>query len=112
MALNQLSIGIFDAVGWVTDPRNLEHVLLRAVQANADLGLLPIQAPELEHRLADGTVIYERRAVAVSPDPKVAPLLTLCTHALILARPDANPRLVEAVATALSLHREKILRVE
>ena len=34
LALNQLSIGILDAVGWVSDPRDLDHVMLRAVRAS------------------------------------------------------------------------------
>ncbi len=111
LALNQLSIGIFDAVGWVTDPRNLDHVLLRAVQANPELDLLVVQAPKLEHTLADGTVIYDSRAVDVTTAGDPQQLRTLCTSAMIFARPDANPRFVEAVSEVLSFQREKILRV-
>jgi hypothetical protein len=111
LALNQLSIGIFDAMGWVTDPRNLDHVLLRAVQANPELGLLVIEAPKLEHTLADGTVIYEHKTVGVTTDGDPQQLRTLCTGAMIFARPDANPRFVEAVSELLSFQREKILRV-
>ena len=103
---------MLDAVGWVTDPRNLDHVLLRAVQANPDLGLLAIEAPNLEHALADGTAIYESRAVEVTEDAEAEQFRTLCTGALIFARPDANPRFVEAVSNALSFQREKILRVK
>ncbi len=112
LALNQLSIGIFDAVGWVTDPRNLDHVLLRAVQSNVDLDLLAIEAPELEHTLSDGTVIYESRGLDVRANGGRRQLRTLCTRAMIFARPNANPRFVEAVSNALSLHREEILRVK
>ena len=112
LALNQLSIGMFDAVGWVTDPRNLDHVLLRAVQANADLGLLAIEAPELEHTLSDGTVIYESRTLDVRASADQKQLRTLCTHAMIFAGPDANPRFIEAVSKALSLQRKEILRVK
>ena len=112
LALNQLAIGMFDAVGWVTDPRNLDHVLLRAVQANPQLGLLAIQMPKLEHRLEDGTVIYSSRSVAVATGRDAQPLPTLCTSTLILAKPDARPRLVEAVSDALSFQRERLLRVK
>ena len=111
LALNQLSIGIFDAVAWVTDPRNLDHVLLRAVQANPELGLLVVQAPKLEHTLADGTVIFESRAVDVTTGGDSQQLQTLCTGAMIFARPGANPRFVEAVSEVLSFQRDKILRV-
>jgi TRAP-type uncharacterized transport system substrate-binding protein len=111
LALNQLSIGMYDAVGWVTDPRNLDHVLLRAVQANAELDLLAIEAPKLEYALADGTVIYESRAVDAKTADDPQQLRTLCTGAMIIARPDANPRFVEAVSEVLSFQREKILRV-
>ncbi len=111
LALNQLSIGMYDAVGWVTDPRNLDHVLLRAVQANPELDLLVVQAPKLEHALADGTVIYESRAVDVTTARDPQQIQTLCTGAMIFARPDANPRFVEAVSEVLSFQREMILRV-
>ena len=112
LALNQLSIGMFDAVGWVTDPRNLDHVLLRAVQANPELGLLSVQSPKLQYRLEDGTVIYQGKAVAITDGRGVPPLPTLCTSTLILAKPDVRPRFVEAVSDALSFHREDLLRVD
>ncbi len=109
LALNQLSLGAFDAVGWVTDPSNPEHVLMRAVQANDDLALLPIEVAALEHRLEDGTVIYERRSVET---PGKATLRTICTSVMIFAGPDADPRFVEAVSRVLSLKRDEILELE
>jgi TRAP-type uncharacterized transport system substrate-binding protein len=112
LSLNQLALGMFDAVGWVTDPRNLDHVLLRAVQANPELELLPVRAPKLEHELKDGTVIYRSRTVAVAKGREAQVLPTICTSTLILAKQDARPRLVEAVSNALSFEREKLLRVQ
>ena len=111
LALNQLSIGIFDAVAWVTDPRNLDHVLLRAVQANPELDLLVVQAPKFGHALANGTVVYESKDVAVTTAADSQQIRTICTGAMIFARPDANPRLVEAVSEVLSFQRERILRL-
>jgi TRAP-type uncharacterized transport system substrate-binding protein len=109
LALNQLSIGVLDAVGWVTDPRNRDHVLLRAVHANPELELLPIDDTGFEHALADGTHVYQIQAVP-RPGRDAPPLRTLCTSAMIFARKGANPRLVEAVAQVLSLEREKLFR--
>ncbi len=111
LALNQLSVGIFDAVGWVTDPRSRDHVLLRAVQANPELVLLAIEAPKLEHSLPGGTVIYESRSLDLEGNDGRKQLQTVCTRAMIFARPDANPRFVEAVSELLSFQREQILRV-
>ncbi len=110
LALNQLSIGMLDAVGWVTDPHNLDHVLLRAVNANSELALLAIDAPELEHRLEDGTPIYELSTVDVTSGRNADQIQTICTSAMIFAAPDANPRLVEATSEVLSLRRDKLLR--
>jgi TRAP-type uncharacterized transport system substrate-binding protein len=111
LALNQLSIGVLDAVGWVTDPRNRNHVLLKAVQANPELELLPIDDTKLEHALADGTHVYQIQAVPL-PGRDAPPLRTLCTSAMIFAKKGANPRLVEAVAQVLSLEREKLFRAD
>ena len=85
-------------------------MLLRAVQANPDLGLLAVDAPELEHALPNGMPIYAIGVVTVAAGSETQQLRTLCTSAMIFARPDANPRLVEAVSKVLSMEREKLLR--
>lgn len=109
LALNQLSLGMFDAVGWVTAPRNLDHVMLRAVRANADLGLLTVAADSLEAKKVGGDQLYESTTVTITGDRPTATVQTLCTSAMVFARPDANPRLVEAASQVLSLERDKIL---
>lgn len=109
LSLNQLGLGLLDAVAWVSDPQNHSHVLLRAALGDPKLDLLPITDPALEHALDDGTPIYRLRRVKLSDDDKGPELETLCTGALVLASPTANPRLVEATSQALSLHRNAIL---
>ena len=110
LSLNQLALGMTEAVGWVSEPHNRSHAMLRAALAAPELALLPIVDPKLEYTLDNGTPIYRLRKVALTDNPEAAPLPTLCTSSLVLARADANPRLVEAVSQALSLQREKILR--
>ena len=115
LALNQLSIGMLDVAGWVTDPRNLEHTLLRGVQANADLALLPITEPKLAYALPNGTPIYQIDTVSLGGDEDTGgeqSLTTLCTSAVLFAKADANPRLVEAASQVLSLQRDTLLGLE
>lgn len=112
LALNQLSIGMLDVAGWVTDPRNVEHTLLRGVLANADLALLPITEPKLAYALPNGTPIYQIDTVSVGGDEEgegAESLTTLCTSAMLFAKADANPRLVEAASQVLSLQRAELL---
>jgi TRAP-type uncharacterized transport system substrate-binding protein len=112
LALNQVSMGMLHVAGWVTDPRNLEHTLLRAVQANAELALLPITDPKLAYALPNGTPIYRIDTVSLGGDEDDGgeqSLTTLCTSAMLLAKADANPRLVEAASQVLSLQRNELL---
>jgi len=109
LSLNQLGLGMLDAVGWVSDPENRSHVLLRAALAAPELALLPITDPALEYTLEDGTPIYRLHGVALSDGQTETLFRTLCTGALVFASADANPRMVEAVSQALSLKREAIL---
>jgi uncharacterized protein len=108
LAVNQLSLGLLDAVAWVTDPANAEHAMLRAVLAHDDLELLDVDDAALAYALPDGTAVYSIESVRV-PD-RSEPLKTLCTSALLLARPDAPPRVVEGVAELLSLRRDDLTR--
>jgi hypothetical protein len=108
LALNQLGLGMLDLVAWVTDPSNRDHKMLLGVLANEELALLPVDDPALEYTLAGGTRIYAVRPVEVD----VLPLRTICTSALVLARPEAPPRLVEAVSDLLSLRRDDLLRTD
>jgi len=104
LAINHLSAGGLDAVAWMTDPDNADHKLLQATLADDSLDLFGIADPAL---LAEGTG-YTRRELSV-PGHGFAKLATICTPALILARPEAPPRLVRAVSDLLSLEREKLL---
>jgi TRAP-type uncharacterized transport system substrate-binding protein len=109
LSLNQLGLGMLDAVSWVSDPDNRSHALLQATLAAPELALLPITDPALEHALDDGTPIYRLRSVALADGRNDHPLQTLCTSALVFASAKANPRLVEKVSQALSLQRDAIL---
>lgn len=115
LALNQLGTGRFDAVMWVTDPKNLEHKMLAGVRANDVLELMPVDDPGLDHALPDGMRIYERRTVRTSGGFFNSGLFaskidTLCTSALMLARNDLNPMLLQRVTDLLSLERDQIVR--
>ncbi len=112
LALNKLALGAFDAVGWVTDPRNLEHLLLRAVHANDELALMTVDLPDLDAKLDDGTPVYRVESVRVTSNERDPYHRTMCTSALLLARKGAPPRLVEAAAQAIALHRDELLKVD
>ena len=109
LALNQLAVGSFDAVGWVTDPANLKHSMLRAVMANKELQLMNLSDPELVAPMPDGTRVYTARTVKLSdgwPTPKIQ---TICTSALMLTRKDADPALVNKLADLVSLFRDRLV---
>ena len=119
LALNQLSLGRLDAVGWVSDPGDLDHVLMKAVRSNPELTFMTL-GEGLEYSLEDGTVIYSRRSVGRDPgwmdflraDPPqdaVPSFGTVCTIAGVFASADADPQLVEAVSRVLSLQRGALL---
>jgi hypothetical protein len=109
LALNQLAVGSFDAVGWVTDPTHIDHNMLRTVMANDELEIMNLNAPELVAALPDGTRIYSARTVKLSkswPAPKVK---TICTSAFMLTRKDAKPALINKLADVLSLDLPRLL---
>jgi len=108
LALNQLVVGAFDAVAWVTDPRNLDHKLLRAVHAKDELQLMALDDPALASSLPDGTAIYSLETVKTDSSWTPKKLTTVCTSAMLFARADANPALVSKVADLVSLHLERI----
>jgi hypothetical protein len=111
LALNHLAAGMIDAVGWVTDPRNHDHKMMRAVQASDDLAILELDDPDLAHDLPNGTRIYELREIALSAGFSAKAVRTICTSSVIFTRPGAEPRLVEAVSDVLSLDRDAILQL-
>ncbi len=98
VALRLMLRGTFDAVVWVTDPSNLDHLLLRTVRDSPRLRLMEI-SPEDTSRggaLPDGTPVYEGREIEVGADS--GPLTTLCTSALLLTREGAESAVVERAA--------------
>ncbi len=114
LALNQLLAGGFDAVAWVTDPKNLDHTLLRGVHANDALQLMTVEDPKLEYALADGTRIYELERVRTKDGVFGSGIFaswldTLCTSSMLFARSDANPSLLRTLADLVSLRREELV---
>lgn len=108
LALNQLLMGAFDAVGWVTDPGNLEHKLLRAVHANDELELMALDDPALASSLPNGTQIYAIESVAIDSSWRPKKLATVCTSAMLFARSGADPELVSKLADLVSLDLNRI----
>jgi hypothetical protein len=109
LAINQLAVGVFDAVGWITDPSNLDHKMLRAATSNDALAIMSIEDPMLVAPLADGTKIYELRKVKIDKKIIEKQIKTLCTSAMIFTRKDANPRLIGKVSDLVSLELKKIV---
>lgn len=108
LALNQLAVGGFDAVGWVTDPANTDQKMLRAVLANDELALMPIKDEKLLAPLKDGIRVYEARTIDVGEGRQKSGLETVCTSAMLFARSDAGSRLIDKLADELSLNLDKI----
>jgi TRAP-type uncharacterized transport system substrate-binding protein len=109
LALNQLAVGRFDAVVWVTDPTNFGQKMLRTLQANSELELMPVTEKTLLEPLPDGTVVYRKMKVKTTDGWPAKKLETICTSALVLMRRDADPLLLERVSDAVALHREAIV---
>jgi hypothetical protein len=108
-ALNQLAVGSFDAVAWITDPINSQHKMLRAVMANDELGLMDVDDATLAHTLADGTQIYWLAEVQQEKGWRAHKLTTVCTSALVFASGGAEEKLIETVADVVSLQRERLI---
>jgi hypothetical protein len=110
LALNQLAVGSFDAVGWVTDPLNFDHKMLRAALANDALAIMNLSNPKLVAALPDGTQVYNARTVELSRKWIAPKVKTICTSALMLVRKDANPALIGKLADVLSLDLKRLTR--
>lgn len=109
LALNQLAVGSFDAVAWITDPTNVHDKMLRALSANDELDLMNVDDPTLEHTLQDGTRIYWRAQIEIGSGRRAKKLTTICTSTLLFAREEAEEKLVDAVADLVSLQRDRIV---
>ncbi len=112
LAINHLATGLLDAVGWVTDPRNHDHKLLRAVFANDGLDILELDDPSLAYTLPQGTLVYELKRVSLSGGLIPRKITTVCTGSAVFARPGIEPRLIDAVSDVLSFEREAILSLD
>ena len=102
LALNQLAVGAFEAMIWVTDPKNRRHKLLQAVRSNSEIKLMPIDNPKLAYTLPSGIKIYERRTVTLEEGWRADKLNTICTGALVLARKNGDPNFIEKLAEIVS----------
>ena len=112
LALNHLAFGSLDAVGWISDPNNSEHKMLKAVQANEGLELMPLTNPALTAARADGSPVYEALKVPGGPKGKGPEIQTICTSAMIFTRKDAPPQLIEKLSDLVSLSKDKIAPVQ
>lgn len=109
LALNQLGVGSFDAVMWVTDPANLDHKMLRAAMANDRIAIMPVGDEALLAPLDDGTVVYSKRKVALGAGWRADKVETVCVSALVLMRRDADRDLIDRVSDLVSLKRDQIV---
>jgi TRAP-type uncharacterized transport system substrate-binding protein len=109
LALNQLELGAFDAVGWVTDPTNYDHKMLRAAVANKSIGIMNLKDPALTSALSNGTTIYKPEKVRLSDSWRSPTVETVCTSGLVFARANADKKLIDKVADLLSLRLEVIV---
>jgi TRAP-type uncharacterized transport system substrate-binding protein len=110
LAINQLGVGVFDAVGWITDPNNVDHKLLQATSRNDGLSIMSITDPMLRVPLADGTTIYETRSIKLRTGHLKDEIETLCTGAMVFTRKDASPRLIDKVSDLVSLRRPEMVK--
>lgn len=108
LALNQLALGAFDAVGWVTDPENFDHKMLRAAMKNDALHIMSLRAPSLLSALPDGTRVYDAHNVKLTESWRAPSIETICTSALMLTRKDAKPELIDKLADVLSLQLQRL----
>lgn len=108
LALSRLGVGGFDLVAWVTDPENLDHVMLRAVLADDEVDLLSVDDAALTGRLPNGIEVYDSRKVRVAKGWFGRKVRTICTTGLIVARPGIDPRLLEQVSAVLTLETDRL----
>jgi TRAP-type uncharacterized transport system substrate-binding protein len=109
LSLNQLGVGVFDAVAWVTDPTNFDHKMLRAALANDAIEIVNVTDPALLTPLDDGTVVYTKRKVPLKKSWLAPKIKTICTTALVVMRRDAGSKLLTNVSDTVSLHLDLIV---
>lgn len=96
-ALDKLAAGDVDAAAWITDPKNYDHKMAVAVRKNKALELMPIDDEALLDELPSGRKVYSIKSIKTSKGARQANFKTVCTDAVIFARPDADPKLVKRV---------------
>ena len=98
-ALKKLAKGELDAVAWVTDPRNPNHVLLRQVRANPELAFMTVNDERLPLQIYQGTDVYmlDEVDIAGSEGEK---LETVCMSALLVGPEGTSEALTAAVKAA------------
>ena len=102
IAINRLDLGGYDAVGWVTDPDNLDHASLKAALANEDLQLISVDDSALVSALPNGVKVYESKKVKVEGGWFGKKFKTVCTSGILLARPDLSSATIDQIATLLA----------
>jgi len=108
-ALNLLGKGDVDAVGWVTDPNNLEHKMLVNMHKNNALALMPLDSTTFSGTLPDGSRVYKAKEVTTSKGVvRSTKLKTVCTSALVVGRSDRTPELVTQVSELLTERGDRI----
>ncbi len=104
LALQRLADGTFDVVMWVTDPKNLDHRMLRDTRSNEAIELLEVlEEGALGGLLPDGTRVYDVRSIVIEPGDAPRRVRTVCTSALVIARRDAPENLVKRVRQIFEL---------
>jgi TRAP-type uncharacterized transport system substrate-binding protein len=110
LALNRLGLGGFDAVGWVTDPNNPEHIMLKGVLDADNLDFMSVTDPSLTGMLPNGVKVYEVKKIKVKDgflffDKKVK---TVCTDGLVLASAGGDQKVIDRVSRILSLELKQL----
>lgn len=95
-ALDALEAGELDAVAWMTDPGNADHVLLQKVRDQAGLAFLDVDDARLVDVRVGDLLVYHPRRIPIAGSPGDA-IETICTSALLVARPDAPEGLMTAL---------------
>jgi TRAP-type uncharacterized transport system substrate-binding protein len=100
-ALDQLVSGEIDAVGWMTDPENANHVMIRGTRERKELALLTLDDPALAGDLPDGKRVYVARTLTFGDAGDELSVETVCTDALLFAAPGADEGVASKLAKAL-----------
>jgi len=110
-ALAGLTTGHYDAFMWVTAEGNMENKYLQAVmKKGSGLKLISLDDYDLNDKLPSGEPVYEFRDVKIAKgffsDKKIeAP----CTDVLVIGNPAADDTILEAVAEAVLVNKNRVM---